>query len=124
MSRPGINERRCCQARHLQHGSLLPLGTWQCHALQCCPLRATNSKVWQLTSRACVAAAASKTAAGEVGSKKSNVRRYENGFEVHELSHSVVSHTSFKVEYKNYGSSGSSMFSRGVRMHVKKFLNF
>jgi hypothetical protein len=38
-----------------------------------------------LTWGGCVAAA-SKTAAAEVGSKKSNVRRFENGFEVHELS--------------------------------------
>lgn len=36
------------------------------------------------------------------------------------MSHSVVSQTSFRVEYKRGSSAGGSMFSRGVRMQVSK----
>lgn len=39
---------------------------------------------------------------------------------INELSHSVVGQTSFRVEYKRGSGTGGSMFSRGVRMQVRK----
>ena len=43
---------------------------------------------------------------------------WANFLQIHELNHSVVGQTSFRVEYKRSSSGASGVFSRGVRMQV------